>query len=65
MHAKRAERSRLAVTRLKLTNFRSYGFGEITVSGASVVLAGPNGAGKTNVLDAISLLSPEIGRAHV
>jgi DNA replication and repair protein RecF len=61
MHASRAERSRLAVTRLKLTNFRSYGFGEIAVSGASVVLAGPNGAGKTNVLDAISLLSPGRG----
>jgi len=61
MHADRAERSRLAVTRLKLTNFRSYGFGEIAVSGASVVLAGPNGAGKTNVLDAISLLSPGRG----
>ena len=61
MHADRAERSRLAVTRLKLTNFRSYGFGEIAVSGGSVVLAGPNGAGKTNVLDAISLLSPGRG----
>ena len=61
MHAGKAERSRLAVTRLKLTNFRSYGFGEIAVSGASVVLAGPNGAGKTNVLDAISLLSPGRG----
>ena len=61
MPVSRAERSRLAVTRLKLTNFRSYGFGEIAVSGASVVLAGPNGAGKTNVLDAISLLSPGRG----
>ena len=61
MQASRAERSRLAVTRLKLTNFRSYGFGEIAVSGGSVVLAGPNGAGKTNVLDAISLLSPGRG----
>ena len=61
MHVGKAERSRLAVTRLKLTNFRSYGFGEIAVSGSSVVLAGPNGAGKTNVLDAISLLSPGRG----
>jgi DNA replication and repair protein RecF len=61
MRVNRAEHSRLAVTRLKLTNFRSYGFGEIAVSGASVVLAGPNGAGKTNVLDAISLLSPGRG----
>ncbi len=53
--------SRLAVTRLQLTNFRSYASGEIAVSGAPVVLAGPNGAGKTNVLDAISLLSPGRG----
>ncbi len=53
--------SRLAVTHLRLTNFRSYASGEIAVSGASVVLAGPNGAGKTNVLDAISLLSPGRG----
>jgi len=60
MHADAAHR-RLAVTRLKLTNFRSYACGEIAVSGAPVVLAGPNGAGKTNVLDAISLLSPGRG----
>jgi DNA replication and repair protein RecF len=53
--------SRLAVTRLHLTNFRSYASGELCVSGAPVVLAGPNGAGKTNVLDAISLLSPGRG----
>jgi DNA replication and repair protein RecF len=53
--------SRLAVTRLRLTNFRSYATGELCVSGAPVVLAGPNGAGKTNVLDAISLLSPGRG----
>jgi DNA replication and repair protein RecF len=51
----------LAVTRLSLTNFRSYATGELAVSGAPVVLAGPNGAGKTNVLDAISLLSPGRG----
>jgi len=49
------------VTHLRLTNFRSYGAGELSVSGAPVVLAGPNGAGKTNVLDAISLLSPGRG----
>ncbi len=49
------------MTRLRLTNFRSYASGEIAVSGAPVVLAGPNGAGKTNVLDAISLLSPGRG----
>jgi DNA replication and repair protein RecF len=52
---------KLAVTRLLLTNFRSYASGEIAVSGRPVVLAGPNGAGKTNILDAISLLSPGRG----
>ena len=54
-------RSALAVTRIALTNFRSYASGELTTSGAPVVLAGPNGAGKTNLLDAISLLSPGRG----
>jgi DNA replication and repair protein RecF len=51
----------LAVTRLHLTNFRSYAMGELVTEGAPVVLAGPNGAGKTNILDAISLLSPGRG----
>jgi DNA replication and repair protein RecF len=53
--------ARLAVTRLVLTNFRSYARGEIAISGRPVVLAGANGAGKTNILDAISLLSPGRG----
>jgi DNA replication and repair protein RecF len=51
----------LAVTRLTLTNFRSYASGEIATTGRPVVLVGPNGAGKTNVLDALSLLSPGRG----
>jgi DNA replication and repair protein RecF len=49
------------VTRLQLTNFRSYAGAVLSVEAAPVVLAGPNGAGKTNVLDAISLLSPGRG----
>ena len=53
--------STLAVTRVQLTNFRSYASAELNVSGRPVVLAGPNGAGKTNVLDAISLLAPGRG----
>jgi DNA replication and repair protein RecF len=53
--------NKLAVTRLALSNFRSYGSAELKVSGRPVVLAGPNGAGKTNVLDALSLLSPGRG----
>ncbi|HEY0282766.1 MAG TPA: DNA replication/repair protein RecF, partial [Rhizomicrobium sp.] len=52
---------KLAVTRVQLTNFRSYANAEIAVSGRPVVLAGPNGAGKTNILDAISLLAPGRG----
>ena len=56
-----AGQSRLAVTRLALTNFRSYASAEVALSGRPVVLTGPNGAGKTNVLDAISLLSPGRG----
>lgn len=55
------ETARLAVTRLMLTNFRSYNSADISVSARPVVLAGPNGAGKTNLLDAISLLSPGRG----
>ena len=53
--------SPLAVTQLRLSNFRSYASGALALSGAPVVLAGPNGAGKTNILDAISLLSPGRG----
>lgn len=53
--------AKLAVTRLSLTNFRSYPTGELATAGGAVVLAGPNGAGKTNILDAISLLSPGRG----
>jgi DNA replication and repair protein RecF len=53
--------AKLAVTRLSLTNFRSYAVGELVTAGAPVVLAGPNGAGKTNILDALSLLAPGRG----
>jgi DNA replication and repair protein RecF len=56
-----ATRALLAVTRLALSNFRSYAGAAIETSGAPVVLAGANGAGKTNLLDAISLLSPGRG----
>lgn len=55
------ETARLAVTRLMLTNFRSYSATDIAAGGQPVVLAGPNGAGKTNLLDAISLLTPGRG----
>lgn len=50
-----------AVTRLMLTNFRSYGMLDLKIDRAHVVLVGPNGAGKTNVLEALSMFSPGRG----
>jgi DNA replication and repair protein RecF len=51
-----------AITRLSLTNFRSYHAAALEVTGAgAVVLTGPNGAGKTNLREAISFLSPGRG----
>lgn len=52
---------RAAVTRLKLTNFRSYASLDLACGTGSVALVGPNGAGKTNLLEAISLLAPGRG----
>ncbi len=52
---------RAAVTRLKLSNFRSYAALDLASGAASVALVGPNGAGKTNILEAISLLAPGRG----
>lgn len=53
---------RSALTRLQLTDYRSYDRAELVVGSArSVYLHGPNGAGKTNLLEAISLLSPGRG----
>src|SRR5882672_3961056 len=51
----------LAVTRIILTNFRSYARADLKVDACPVVLAGANGTGKTNLLEAISLLSPGRG----
>lgn len=55
------DRRALAVTRVALTNFRSYAAASLEAGARPVVLAGANGAGKTNLLDAISLLSPGRG----
>jgi DNA replication and repair protein RecF len=49
------------ITRLRLTNFRSYRAADIAAGDGPVVLVGPNGAGKTNLLEAISFLSPGRG----
>lgn len=50
-----------AVTRLTLTDFRSYAGVSISAAPGAVVITGDNGAGKTNILDAISLLGPGRG----
>lgn len=49
------------ITRLRLTDFRSYHRADIRAGDGPVVLVGPNGAGKTNLLEAISLLAPGRG----
>lgn len=56
-----AQMSAHALTRLVLTDFRSYERAEVVTDARPVVLVGLNGAGKTNVLEAISLLSPGRG----
>ena len=53
--------TRTALTRLTLTDFRSYGRAELPLDGRPVYLIGPNGAGKTNLLEAVSLLTPGRG----
>lgn len=50
-----------ALTRLSLTDFRSYERAELSLDGRPVWLAGPNGAGKTNLLEAVSFLIPGRG----
>ena len=49
------------ITRLTLSDFRSYRWLELNPGPGSVVLLGPNGAGKTNILEALSLLGPGRG----
>lgn len=51
----------MAVTRLQLSDFRSYPTAFIEATAGLIVLTGENGAGKTNVLEALSLLSPGRG----
>lgn len=49
------------ISRLKLTQFRSYADARFDVGQGLVALIGPNGVGKTNVLEALSLLAPGRG----
>lgn len=53
--------TRAVLSRLALTDFRSYASATLDLDGRPVWLAGPNGAGKTNLLEAVSLLSPGKG----
>jgi DNA replication and repair protein RecF len=50
-----------ALTRLTLTDFRSYASAVIEPGPGLVLLSGANGAGKTNALEAVSLLTPGRG----
>jgi DNA replication and repair protein RecF len=49
------------ITRLRLSDFRSYAALDLGFAHSLVAFAGPNGAGKTNILEAISLLAPGRG----
>jgi DNA replication and repair protein RecF len=49
------------VSRLILTNFRSYDAALIEPGAGFVLLFGENGAGKTNLLEAVSMLTPGRG----
>ena len=50
-----------AVSRLTLTDFRSYASATIEPGPGFVLLYGENGAGKTNLLEAVSMLTPGRG----
>ncbi len=51
----------MAVSRLSLTDFRSYASATIEPGPGFALLFGENGAGKTNLLEAVSLLAPGRG----
>ena len=51
----------MPVSRLALTDFRSYASALVEPGGGFVLLYGENGAGKTNLLEAVSLLTPGRG----
>ncbi|EAR50756.1 recombination protein F [Oceanicola granulosus HTCC2516] len=53
--------SRLAITRLTLSHFRSHKRAAVEVDARPVAIYGANGAGKTNLLEAVSILSPGRG----
>ena len=53
--------TRLCLTDLTLSHFRSHVAVRLELDGRPVAIFGPNGAGKTNILEAISMLSPGRG----
>ncbi|MEO1200453.1 MAG: DNA replication/repair protein RecF [Pseudomonadota bacterium] len=55
------QRTAFWLSRLTLSEFRSYTILRLDVGPEPVVLTGANGAGKTNLLEAISMLSPGRG----
>ncbi len=52
---------KVALTGLKLADFRNYVSLSLDLAAPIIALTGPNGAGKTNCLEAISLLTPGRG----
>jgi DNA replication and repair protein RecF len=52
----------MRLTRLTLTDFRSYAAAELHPDPGLTIVAGPNGAGKTNLLEAVHLAIT--GRSH-
>lgn len=52
----------MRLTRLSLTDFRSYAAAELLPDAGLTIVAGPNGAGKTNLLEAIHVAVT--GRSH-
>ncbi|MEP6470048.1 MAG: DNA replication/repair protein RecF [Chloroflexota bacterium] len=52
----------MRLTRLSLTDFRSYAAAELHPDPGLTIVAGPNGAGKTNLLEAVHLAIT--GRSH-
>lgn len=51
----------MTLSRLHLTQFRSWARLDIDLDDRPLAIHGPNGAGKTNILEAVSMLSPGRG----